>query len=324
LSSRAGTVLALALLVAGCRGGERESFVTYFNGQQQVSVRYPAGWRTDQAEQEGVWYRYFLAPPTAPENKAALSVTLVAGPLSATVDDYAESYLAGNEVVSSQDEKRQGAAGRTWRFSSPDGKTRHRLLLVARDERFWGLYAQGEAAAFGSHGAALEEMWTSFTLERPELYPTQSWEEFGASLGVPPSWPETRQFSGRGTLLVQFTSPALSIQRGQTIHASLTLTVEEAPEEGDLDAFYQGIRERLGENLLVLSHEEWEGGGYVDLMRTETSTAVNYVKRFYRVEGHRGASLAFEAREDVFWRVDSWTHLIASTFRMTPPAGADR
>jgi hypothetical protein len=324
LSSRAWAVLALLLLVAGCRRGDRESFATYFNGEQRVSVRYPSGWRTDEAEQEGIWYRYFLAPPTAPQNKAAVSVTLLAGPLSTSVDDYAESYLAGNEVASSGDEERQGASGRSWEFSSPDGKTRHRLLLVTQAERFWGLYAQGEATAFASHGAALEEMWTSFTLERPELYPVQRWEDFEVSLGLPPSWRETRQFSGRGTLLVQFASPALSVQQGQTIHASLTLTVEEVPEDGEIDAFYQAVRDRLGENLLVLSHQEWEGGGYVDVMRTETSVAVSYVKRFYRVEGHRGGSLAFEGRDDVFWRIDTWADLIASTLQMAPATGSDR
>ena len=137
-------------------------------------------------------------------------MTILAGPLSSPVEEYAQGYLAGNADATSEDEERQGARGRSWRFSSPDGKTRHRLLLVALGERFWGLYAQGEAAAFQDHVDALEEMWSSLTLERPELYPVQRWERFGVALGVPPSWRETRQFSGRGTLLVQFTSPALS------------------------------------------------------------------------------------------------------------------
>jgi hypothetical protein len=316
-------VLAVVLLTAGCRRGERETFVTYFNGVQQVSVRYPSGWRTDQAEQEGIWYRYFLAPPTAPENKAAVSVTLLAGPLSSPVDEYAQSYLAGNEVASSRDEDRYGAKGRTWSYSSPDGKTRQRLLLVAASGRVWGLYAQGEAAAFEEHAAALDEMWTSFTLERPGLYPIQRWEDFGVSLGMPPSWAETRQFSGRGTLLVQFTSPPLAVQRGQTVHASLTVTVEQIPDETGIEAFYEATRERLGENLRLLNHEEW-GDGYVDLMRTETSIAASYVKRFYRVKGRRGVSLAFEGREDVFWRIDTWPDLMASTLEVSPLASADR
>ena len=324
MSSRASVLLAVVLLAAACRSGERETFVTYFSGDQRVSVRYPSEWRTDEAEQDGIWYRYFLAPPAAPETKAAVSVTLLSGLLSGPLEDYAQSYLAGNQVASSQEEERQGARGRSWRFSPPDGKTRHRLLLLGLGERFWGLYAQGEAAAFEGHAEALDQMWTSFTLERPELYAVKRWEKFGVALGLPTSWRETRQFSGRGTLLVQFTSPALSVDSGQTVHASLTLTVEEVPPDAEIDAFYQAMRARLGDNLRVLSHESWGDDGLVDVMRTETSVAVSYVKRFFRVEGDRGISLAFEARDDVFWRADPWADLIASTLQADPKTDRER
>ncbi len=50
-------------------------------------------------------------------------------------------------------------------------------------------------------------------------------------------------------------------------------------------------------------------------MRTETPVAVPNVKRFYRVEGRRGYSLTFEARDDVYPRVSRWYDLIASSFR---------
>jgi len=323
LSSRVSILLAAIILTAACRSGEREIFVTYFNGQQNVSLRYPSGWRTDQAEQEGIWYRYFLAPPVAPESTAAVSVTLLAGPMSSPVEEYAESYLAGNDVASSRDEERQGARGRSWTFASPDGKTRQRLLLVALGERFWGLYAQGEAVAFESHRATVDEIWSSFTLERPELYPEHHFESFGVTLGVPESWRETRQFSGRGTLLVLFTSPALAVQQGQTVHASLSMTVENVPDGGGLESYYESTRARLGDNLRVLEHTEWKDG-YMDVMRTETSLAVSYIKRFYRVVGDRGVSLAFEGRDDVFWRVDSWADLIASTLQLTPSAELER
>ena len=116
LSSRSFlAVLAIVLFATGCRRGERETFATYFNGKQEVSLRYPSGWRTDEAEQEGIWYRYFLAPPAAPENKAAVSVTLLAGPLSVPLEEYAESYLAGTNVASSQEASGEGATGSaTW------------------------------------------------------------------------------------------------------------------------------------------------------------------------------------------------------------------
>jgi hypothetical protein len=318
LNRRVCFILAVVVLVAACRVGDRETFVTYFNGQEKVSIRYPSSWRTDEAEQEGIWYRYFLAPPTAPGNKTDVSVTLLAGPLSVPVEEYAQSYLAGNTPGSSEEVERQGARGRAWTFASPEGTTRHRLMLVAEDARLWGLYVQGEAAALGRHASAVEEMWKSFTLERPELYPEQRWDDFGVALAVPPSWRESREFSSRRTLLVQFTSPALAVQSGsgQTVHASLAMTVEEVPEGADVEAFYQAMRARLGENLRVLSHESWGDDGLVDVMRTETSVAVSYVKRFFLVKGTRGCSLAFEARDDVYWRVDPWADMIASTLRL--------
>ena len=102
MSRIAWAILAVLIVASGCRTGDRETFVTYFNGEQRVSLIYPSEWRTDEAEQEGVWYRYFLAPPTAPDTKAAMSVTLLAGPLASSIEEYAESYLAGNagKVVS--------------------------------------------------------------------------------------------------------------------------------------------------------------------------------------------------------------------------------
>ena len=66
--ARAFASLAGAVLLAGaagaCRRSSQDLLITYFNGDYGLSVRYPASWRTDQAEQEGMWYRYFLGPPT--------------------------------------------------------------------------------------------------------------------------------------------------------------------------------------------------------------------------------------------------------------------
>jgi hypothetical protein len=313
-SSRGAAVLAATLLAAGCgtRGGE--TFVTYFNGEHGASLRHAASWRGDQAEQNGIWYRTFAAP------SAGVSVTLLAGPTAVPVDEYAKTYLAGHTVSSSRSEERQGVAGKSWVFSSADGKTRFRLLLLAQGGRVLGLYAQGESAALEKEAAVLDEMWSSLTVERPDLYPVTAWKEQGASLGIPASWRETRSFSGRGTLVANYVSPALAVgEGGQPVHASLSVTFEAVPEGGGLAEYYEATRRRLGDNFQVTSHATFRGG-YVDTMRTETPVAVSFVKRFYFAQGGRGCSLNFEAREDVFLRTTRWADYIASTL-VFPGAG---
>ncbi len=312
-SSRSAAVLAAALLTAACGARARETFVTYFNGDHGVSVRYPASWASDQAEQDGVWYRYFLAPPTVPQGRASVSVTLLSGPLAVPAEKYAETYLAGHTVASTRPEERQGVPGKSWVFASADGKTRYRLLLLAQGGRVIGLYAQGEAAAVESGSAVLDEMWSSLTVERPDRYPVTEWKDQHASLGVPPSWRETRRFSGGGTLVTSYASPALAVEKGrQTVHASLSVTFEAVAEGGGLEEFYEATRRRLGDNFQITSHSAFRGG-YVDTMRTETPVAVSYVKRFTFAQGGRGCSLSFEAREDIFPRVSRWADYIAST-----------
>jgi hypothetical protein len=304
----------VGLLGAACTGS-REVFVTYFNGDHGVSLRHPASWRTDQAEQEGVWYRYFLAPPLAPQNRSPVSVTLLAGPAAGTLDDYAQRYLAGHTLGTTRAEERQGLAGKSWVFASADGATRYRLLLFGPGEKVVGLYMQGDAAVFEKQATALEEIWLSLTFERPERYPRREWAEQKASLGIPDSWRETRQFSGGGTLLAQYVSPALATDKGRgTVHASLSVTLEKVEEEGGLEPYYLSTRQRLGDNFQVVSHASFKGG-YVDVMRTETPVAISYIKRFYFADAGRGCSLSFEAREDVFPRASRWADYIASTLR---------
>ncbi len=182
----------------------------------------------------------------------------------------------------------------------------------------YGLYAQGASPLFERHFPVLEEMARSFTLERLSSYPEHRDEDFSFSLRIPPSWRETRHFSGKGTLLLQYTSPPLAADRSrQTVHASLTLTVEPLEEGTTAESYYEANLKRLGDNFAILKHERWQGG-YVDVMRTETPIAISDVKRFYRVEGRRGYSLSFEARDDVFPRVARWYDLIASTLKTGP------
>src|SRR4029453_6814562 len=78
-ASALACVLAGGLGAASCTG-TRETYVTYFNRDHGLSLRHPASWRTDQAEQEGVWYRYFLAPPAGAHTRPPVAGPPLAAP----------------------------------------------------------------------------------------------------------------------------------------------------------------------------------------------------------------------------------------------------
>lgn len=277
-----------------------------------------------------MWYRYFLAPPASggARGQSAVSATLLVSALGGTLDDYARTYLAGNRQTASADERRPGAVGKSWRFESADGAKRYALLLLNDDppapaagtRRVFGLYAQGEAAAFERERALLEAMAASLTPERPETYPEQRSDGFGFRLRVPESWRETRHFGGKDAMLLQFQSPTLHVDRGgATVHASLSLSVETLPADATLESFQADSRRRLGAAWQLQSHAAW-GPGALDNLRAETSLSAARQRRYYRVAGGRGYTLACEARDDVFFRVARWCDLIGGTFRLAGDA----
>jgi hypothetical protein len=307
--------MAAVSLVGACRSGPRDPFVTYFNGQFGLSLRHPASWKAQQAEQDGVFYRYFLGP-SGPANKPAVSATLLVGRPGASLDEYASTYLSGSAAGAPRAEERQGAKGMSYVFASADGAMRYELLLLEEKGRVYGLYAQAEAASYDRYARVLAEMKDSLTLERPAFYVEARNDELGYSLRVPPSWRESRHFKGGGSAFIQFTSPALGADKSrETVHASLSLSIEKVPDEGTLDAYYRQSRINLGDSFQVLDHQAWKGG-YLDILRTETPLSQSQVKRYYRVFGQRGYSLTLEARDDVFPPVSRWYDLIVSTLRL--------
>jgi hypothetical protein len=276
-------------------------------------VRYPSSWKTEDGSREGVWYRHFQGPPGAAAD-AAVTVTLLAGPTAGTLDQYAQSYLAGATSVSVEEAPLQGAGGKRWRYASADGSRRFGLLLVQDGGYVWGLHAQGAPAGFEGQRPVVEAMEKSLTFERPRDYTEHRQERQGVAIRVPASWTIGQNFSTGATYLLQFLSPPLAVDKRQTLHASLTLNVEPAPAAG-LDAYYASVRQRLGDAYKVLTEVSWRGGRVV-MMRVETPLAVSRTKRYYWTAGQRGYSLTCEAREDVFLRVTRWCDVIASTLEI--------
>ena len=306
------------------RAAGTHPLITYYNPDHALSLQYPADWKSELAQQpDGSSYRYFTAPPAGPERKPGATITLVAGTLGTTLDQYAQSYLGSNKVESSRDETRPSARGKSYRVISADGSTRYSLLLLQEEGRVYGLFSQGPAPLFQNQGPVIETIEKSFTLERYANYVEERNEKYGFALKVPSSWTLTRNFSGGGIFSKQYTSPAFAADKRQTIHASLTITSEPLPPGGTLESFYKSNHEKFGEAYKMANHLTWKDG-YVDVLASETQVYMYRTKRFYRVGGGRGVTLSFEARDDVYGRVARWCDMIAGTLRVGPELTASQ
>ncbi|MCM2255498.1 MAG: hypothetical protein NDJ94_07480 [Vicinamibacteria bacterium] len=315
----AGTTLALP----ACRGGSGAAFVLSYDDAVSLSIPYPAGWTTEQATQDGQWYRYFL-PPAAPgaARGTGLSVTLFVGPLAGrTLGNYASTYLEGGTPESERETTRAGLAGREYRYGDADGRTAHALLLLEAGDRLYGLHARGPRADLDAFDPTLERMRAGLRVERAEDWPLRREAGHGFALRVPESWPEARRFAGNDRLLIVHSSPLMAMDAGgQPVHASFSVTVEKlSAGVADADAFYNDVRMKLGDSYAVVSHAPWQDG-FVDVMKSETTLSGVRVKRYYRVRDGRGYVLSYEAREDVFHRYARWFDRIAGSFELGPAA----
>jgi hypothetical protein len=279
---------------------------------------HPQRWIFDSAEQDGVRYGFFRSPPTQTSRSGAVSVTLIGQPLGEeqSLESFAAFYIEGRELLSDEGLERSGAGGRLWRLRSADGSTRSAALMLEEHRHVFGIHVGGEAGRYEELRDEIETMLATFTLERPGNYPEVADAEFQYTLRVPPTWREGSRFSRADRAFAQYVSPPVAVDPGQqTVHASLTVSVEPAPDPGTLDAYYDAIKARLGDTAMVLAHDEWPGG-YVDVLRTESAMTVSRTRRYYRVADGRGYSLSCESREDVQQRVFRWCDMIASTLRI--------
>jgi hypothetical protein len=313
-------VVAATAAVGACHRSE-PPLVTYFHADPALTLRHPPSWTARLAEQEGVRYRYFESQPSGAQ-RSAVTATLVATKLETGLEEYVKRVLGAAQVQETRDETRGTARGRRVRAATPDGKTRHSLLLLQEGGGVFGLHTQGEAAAFAERQADVDGMEASLAVESASAYPERRNAEWGFALRVPESWRAGRTFSGNGTYVAQYLSPPLAIDKdGQSVHASLTITVESAPPDGSVASFRERSLKKMGDAYQLVDHQDW-GDGMLDVLQFETSLAASRSKRFYRTANGRAYGLAFEAREDVFPRVSRWSDLIASTLRVGAEAGS--
>ena len=138
--------------------------------------------------------------------------------------------------------------------------------------------------AVEKNAAVLDEMWASLTVERPDRYPVRGWKAFDASLGVPESWRQTREFSGGGTTLVQFASPPLGDgQAPDDPRRAVGHARARSPAAAACASTTTRPASSSATTTWSASHQAFRGG-FVDIMKTETPLAVSYIKRYYFAE----------------------------------------
>ena len=242
------------------------------------------------------------------------------------MEEYAQSYLAGHTVASTQG---RGAPGRARPVVGVRlGRRGDALPPAAARARAAGWSASTRRATPRrprSTRRTLDEMWSSLTIERPDRYPVTEWKDQQASLGIPESWRETRRFSGGGTLLVQYVSPPLAVDKGrETVHASLSVTFEAVPDGGGLARVLRGDPPQARRQLPGDEPRRPSRAATWTSCAPRRRWRSTFVKRFYFAQGGRGCSLSFEAREDVFPRASRWADFIASTLRSRAARGRRR
>ena len=140
-----------------------------------------------------------------------------------------------------------GAASVTIRPSPTPIPTPAAVPAAAASSWVYGLHAQGETAGFRGRVAAHRGDDAQLLARAAGPVSGGAQRKFAFSLRVPPSWRSARTFSSAGTHLQQYTSPAFGTDKRQTVHASLTLTVEPASE--DVEMYYQRTMAKLGDTV---------------------------------------------------------------------------
>ena len=268
------------------------------------------------------------APPAGHERKPAVSVLLLAGPAGGwTLDEYAQTLP---RRADRRRHARRGAAGRPrqgLRGSRSAGRRDAPLAAPARRRATGstGCTRQGEAAALrASSEPALDEMEQSFTLERRALYTEERERRVRASPCACRRPGGRRARSRRRHLPQAVHEPALGMDKGgQTVHASLTLTVEHVPAGGDRRRLLPGDAGEARRDLPAPEPHPVEGR----LRRRRCARRRRWRSRAASAsiacaEG-RGYTLAFEARDDVYPRVSRWCDMIAATLEGGRGDGAE-
>jgi hypothetical protein len=324
---RSATIVGTALAsLVSCELRSKPALITVYNPTLQVSFPLPQGWTADEAvEQAGFHMQTFTGRSVDVPERAGIRLQIMAGPMpDGSLDEVATRYRRELQVDGEEGWVFGGYEGKTWRFVSEDGEERSRLALVNVEGTLYGLFARGEAKTMDAYREALDQTWAAYSLERSkyfEVYDAPGGDVLDVFIRHPKSWERTQIVSSPGkSLFVGFRSPPLAVENdGTTVHATLEVTVNQAPPNLTVEKFYAARTEILGDTYPLLEHESMEGLSAISTLYDVETQLAEYLERtVYAVRDGKSFIYKFNCRKQVYRAIEPWIDEIVKGF-FEPP-----
>ncbi|HLE70023.1 MAG TPA: hypothetical protein VJH87_10100 [Vicinamibacteria bacterium] len=314
--------LLLASLVS-CELRSKPALITVYSPTLQVSFPLPQGWTADEAvEQAGFHMQTFTGRSVDVPERAGIRLQIMAGPMpDGSLDEVATRYRRELKLEGGEEEYAlAGNKGKSFRFVSEDGEERSRLALVNVEGTLYGLFARGEAKTMDAYRQALDQAWAAYSLERSkyfEVYDAPGGDVLDVFIRHPKSWERTQTVTDPGkSLFVGFRSPPLAVERdGTTVHATLEVTVNQAPPSLTVEKFYAARTETLGDTYPLLEHESMEGLSAISTLYDVETQLAEYLERtVYAVRDGKSFIYKFNCRKGVYRAIEPWIDEIVKGF----------
>src|SRR3990172_11868472 len=285
---RSATIVGTALAsLVSCELRSKPALITVYNPTLQVSFPLPQGWTADEAvEQAGFHMQTFTGRSVDVPERAGIRLQIMAGPMpDGSLDEVATRYRRELKLEGGEEEYAfAGNKGKSFRFVSEDGEERSRLALVNVEGTLYGLFAGGEAKTMDAYRQALDQAWAAYSLERSkyfEVYDAPGGDVLDVFIRHPKSWERTQTVTDPGkSLFVGFRSPPLAVENdGTTVHATLEVTVNQAPPSLTVEKFYAARTETLGDTYPLLEHESMEGLSAISTLYDVETQLAEYLER---------------------------------------------
>ncbi len=309
----------LLVNLLACELRSKPALITVYSPTLHVSFPLPQGWTADDAvHQAGFHMQTFTGRSVDVPDRAGIRLQIMAGPMpEGTIDEVAERYRRGLEIEGEEEYSLVGVGGKTWRYVSADGDERARLALVDVEGTLYGLFARGEAPTMESYQDALDRTWAEYSLEWTRYFDVYQAPGGDVLIRHPKSWERSQIATNPGeSLFIGFRSPPLAVEKdGTTVHATLEVTVNQAPSDLTVEKFYAARTETLGDSYRLLEHESMEGLSAIStLYHVETQLAEYLERTVYAVRDGKSFIYKFNCRDQVYRAVEPWIDEIVKGF----------